>query len=427
MTQPHGQQPLRAPLWEGPAVLLVDLDAFFASVEQLDHPEWRGKPVIVGGDADKRGVVSTASYEARAYGVHSAMAASQARMLCPDGIWCSGHFGRYREMSERVMDILLDESPHLQQVSIDEAFLDVSPTIHIPSDPVEVAQRIQRRVSELGITCSVGVGSSKAVAKVASDRDKPQGLTVVYPGREEAFLRDLPIACMSGIGPVAQSRLKTFGIATLGQVAQADTSILSDIFGKNATLIRDRCIGKDGPVDAASEPMKSLSHELSFAVDLENLDDIEAACKTVCSKVCRRLRKKNLAAGTITLKVRYGDRSLHTAQRALSPATDSEAELSRTLIGLLDQVWTPRQKIRLVGCSASKLQSKTDALRKPEQASLFDETTTDQQKPNRIEHLNRATDIVRDRFGEGALKFGREMRTEDNTTGSAAKNPEDYK
>ena len=172
------------PQWRGKAILLVDLDAFFASVEQLDHPQWRGKPVIVGGDPKKRGVVSTASYEARVYGVHSAMPSSTAQRLCPDAIWTSGRYGRYREMSNQVMTILRDETPFMQQVSVDEAFLDVTPTKHNNEHPVIIAQRIKRRVAALGITCSIGVGVSKSVAKIASDADKPAGLTGVYPGRE---------------------------------------------------------------------------------------------------------------------------------------------------------------------------------------------------------------------------------------------------
>ena len=174
--QPQGDAPAGEallPAWEGRAILLVDLDAFFASVEQLDHPGWRGKPVIVGGDPDKRGVVSTASYEAREYGVHSAMPSSQAKRLCPDAIWTKGRFDRYREMSNAIMALLHEETPFVQQVSIDEAFLDVTPNEVNREHPILVAQRIQRRVEELGVTCSVGVGTSKTVAKIASDMDKP--------------------------------------------------------------------------------------------------------------------------------------------------------------------------------------------------------------------------------------------------------------
>ena len=180
-------------------MLLVDLDAFFASVEQLDHPAWRGKPVIVGGDPKRHGVVSTASYEARKYGVRSAMPSSTADRLCPHAIWTRGHFSRYRELSSAVMNILFCESPRLQQVSIDEAFLDISPTRINREHPVAVARRIQQRVSELGITCSIGLGTSKTIAKIASDMDKPCGLTVVYPGRESDFLSPLPIRAMSNL------------------------------------------------------------------------------------------------------------------------------------------------------------------------------------------------------------------------------------
>ena len=212
--------------WEGAAILLVDLDAFFASVEQLDHPAWRGKPVIVGGDADKHGVVSTASYEARPYGVRSAMPSSTARRLCPDAIWTHGRFDRYREVSNAIMAILRSETPHVQQVSIDEAFLDVTPTVVNREHPVRVAQRIQRRVEELGVTCSIGAGTSKTIAKIASDMDKPRGLTVVYPGSERDFLAPLPVRVMSGIGASAEEKLKSRGIRTLGQLADADLRML---------------------------------------------------------------------------------------------------------------------------------------------------------------------------------------------------------
>ncbi len=178
--------------WSGPAIGLLDLDAFFASVEQLDHPEWRGKPVIVGGSPDKRGVVSTASYEARAFGVHSAMSSAQAQRLCPHAIWTHGHFDRYREMSARVMGILADETPFVDRVSIDEAFFDITPGRFSKESPIGIAQRISKRVRELGLTCSIGLGCNKTVAKIASERDKPRGLTVVLPGTERGFLRPLP-------------------------------------------------------------------------------------------------------------------------------------------------------------------------------------------------------------------------------------------
>lgn len=415
--------------WNGRAVMLLDLDAFFASVEQLDHLAWRGKPVIVGGDADKRGVVSTCSYEARAYGVHSAMAAQTARRLCPNAIWCSGHFSRYREMSGRVMGIMRDESPFLQQVSIDEAFLDITPTKYRNENPVDVARRIQDRVSMLGITCSIGLGVSKSVAKVASDRDKPNGLTVVYPGREAAFLSDLPIKVMSGIGPVAQEKLGAFGIRTLGDVANADEYVLKTIFGKNAEMMRLRCLGADTDPVAEGDPAKSVSNEISFAEDLTNRRDIEAALATVSAKVGRRLRKNGLAGSTVTLKIRYGDRSSRTVQRPLPEPCDDEYVFLAYLKDMLDEVWAPGMAVRLVGMAATGFDGRI-----PQQQSLFDgfDDAPDAPKPAiedaaSRENLTSATDMVRNRFGEDAVQFGRELRTKQNLTGSASKNPEDYK
>lgn len=201
--------------WTGKAILLVDLDAFFASVEQLDHPAWRGKPVIVGGRADRRGVVSTCSYEARSYGVRSAMASATAERLCPDAIWATPRFERYHELSRAVMDILYAESPLLEQVSIDEAFLDVTPGRFTGDDPVAIATRIQEHVAELGITCSIGIASCKTVAKIASDLDKPKGLTVVYPGSEAAFLAPMKVRVMPASASRAQSASRAWAYGRL--------------------------------------------------------------------------------------------------------------------------------------------------------------------------------------------------------------------
>ena len=244
--------------WEGPAIGLMDLDAFFASVEQLDHPEWRGKPVIVGGSPDERGVVSTASYEARPYGVHSAMPSAQAKRLCPNAIWTHGHFDRYREMSAKVMAILADETPYIDQVSIDEAFFDITPGRFSRESPISITQRISARVAELGITCSIGLGCNKTVAKIASELDKPRGLTVVLPGTEAAFLAPLPVRAMSGIGGSAETALKRAGIHTLGALAQAPLERLRPVFGTNAEAMRLRAAGREvSSVSAVDAPTTS--------------------------------------------------------------------------------------------------------------------------------------------------------------------------
>ena len=418
------------PPWEGKAILLVDLDAFFAAVEQLDHPQWRGKPVIVGGDPHKRGVVSTASYEARTYGVHSAMPSATAKKLCPDAIWVAGRHARYKEVSDQVMAILHDETPFMQQVSIDEAFLDVSPTPHNTEHPVLIAQRIKNRVSALGVTCSIGVGVSKSVAKIASDADKPNGLTVVYPGREAAYLAPLPIRTMSGIGEAAERKLNSLGVKTLGDVATASDSLLASVFGKNAQMMRLRCLGADSSPVVMDDTVKSVSNEMSFAVSLSERKDIERALATMAAKVCRRLRKKQLRANTLALKMRYENLKIRTAQLQISPPTDDEFVVVRELATLIDNLWTPGMLVRLVGVAASGFGDDTVGEGYQERLFDFEESEAraeEGREAQRHANLIAATDKIRDRFGERAVNFGRENATLGQTTGTGAKNPEDYR
>lgn len=441
--------------WVGSAIILMDLDAFFASVEQLDHPEWKGKPVIVGGSPHKRGVVSTASYEARKYGVHSAMPSSTAARLCPNAIWTPGNFHRYREMSKQVMNILLDESPQLMQVSIDEAFLDVTPTRTNKEHPALIAQRIQQRVAKLGITCSIGLGSSKSVAKIASNQNKPRGLTVVYPEDSETFLAPLPIKAMSGIGPVAQKKLQSYRIKTLGDLVTADPALLRQVFGKDTELMIDRARGIDTAVNAEPDPVKSVSNEISFATSLTDKKEIQARIATMAHKVGRRLRRKELEGSTLHLKIRREDLTIRTCQRKIPNLGTNELTWLPILYEMFEELWTPGEKLRLVGVGISGFEAE------PIQTSLFDTLESDttlgetpqnnkakqmslpnsnRRSSNRmpkqsalISHakenskLLEANDLIAQRFGEGAVRFGHEMRTYNDTTGSSAKNPEDYK
>ncbi|MEC4272459.1 DNA polymerase IV [Adlercreutzia sp. R25] len=463
------------PPWEGPAILLVDLDAFFASVEQLDHPAWRGKPVIVGGDADFHGVVSTCSYEARAFGVRSAMASSIARTLCPDAIWTHGHFHRYREVSTAIMAILHDETPHVQQVSIDEAFMDVTPTAVNIEHPVAVAQRIQERVAALGVTCSIGVGTSKSVAKIASDRDKPHGLTVVFPGTEEAFLEELPVRTLSGVGAAAEKTLHAHGIRTLGQMGRADRALLGKVFGKNGEMMRDRALGRDRSIVAEDDEVKSVSNEMTYARDLDNRTDIEAALSTISAKVGRRLRRKGLKGRTVAVKVRYDNRTTRSAQCQLPAPTNDDIAFTPVVHRLIGELWAPGMRVRLLGVAISHF----DDPAAPVQESLFDLAAMDETEradggsssggtfsrngsptsngissPNanpssggtsraqgarpaasaplirdeeKRRNLLAATDALQERFGDGTVRFGFELRQSDNTTGSSSKNVEDYK
>ena len=424
-------RPLPLEPWEGPAILLVDLDAFFASVEQLDHPAWRGKPVIVGGDADKHGVVSTASYEARPYGVRSAMPSSTARRLCPNAIWTHGRFDRYREVSNAIMAILRSETPHVQQVSIDEAFLDVTPTVVNREHPVRVAQRIQRRVEELGVTCSIGAGTSKTIAKIASDMDKPRGLTVVYPGSERDFLAPLPVRVMSGIGASAEEKLKSRGIRTLGQLADADLRMLERVFGKLGRVMHVRANGGDDAPVEQDDAVKSVSNEMTFATDLTRREDVEAAIATMAAKVGRRLRRKGLRGRTLALRVKFDDLSVRSVQRQLPRPSDDELAYTPLLYAMVDEVWRPGTPLRLIGVGMSGFSEEGVV-----QESLFDvaeaaPSADDVEPVVRDERKRRglieATDLVKDRFGEAAVRFGHELRNEENTTGSSSKNPADYK
>ncbi len=398
--------------WKGRALLLVDLDAFFASVEQLDHPEWRGKPVIVGGRSDRRGVVSTASYEARAFGVHSAMPSATAERLCPDAIWTSSHFDRYHELSAQVMGILKDESPLLEQMSIDEAYLDVSPGRYTGEDPVAIAARIQARVAELGITCSIGVATGKAVAKIASDMDKPRGLTVVYPGGEAAFLAPMDVRAMPGIGKQSAERLRRIGIRTLGALADTPLDKLTPLFGVNAQAVRDRARGIDPREIATESEVKSVSHERTFATDLVTREEIEDAIDMLGPMVGRRMRKKGLAGHTVTIKLRYADLSRRTAQKGLPANVDDETVFIPVAKRLIDEIWRPGDSVRLVGLGISGFEAHD------EQLGLF----ADEELPAGNAELLSAADKIRDKFGDGMLKFGRELKIRHETSGTTGMN-----
>ena len=352
-----------------------------------------------------------------------------ARKLCPQAIWAAGRFDRYKQVSNQVMSILNDETPLVQQVSIDEAFLDVTPTRTNREHPVAVARRIQQRVEQLGVTCSVGVGTSKTVAKIASDMDKPRGLTVVYPGTERMFLDPLPVRSMSGIGAAAEQRLKSHGVETLGQLVCEGPARLERLFGKNGRVMYMRACGLDDSPIQQHAPVKSVSNEMTFAVDLTTREDVEGAIATIAAKVGRRLRRKGLRGHTLGLRMR--DRSSRSVQRRLARPTDDELLFAPELCSMLDELWEPGIAVRLIGVSVSGFSEPEG-----EQGSLFDvkqiaplegDAKPRIQDESKRRGLLTATDLVKDRFGEGAVRFGHELRNDGNTTGTAAKNPADYK
>jgi DNA polymerase IV len=384
--------------WQGRAVLHVDMDAFFAAVEQLDHPEWRGRPVIVGGDPARRGVVAAASYEARRFGVRSAMPSARAAALCPDGVWAPARGERYREVSRAVRAILGSFTPHVQPTSIDEAYLDVTPGDHSADDPVDVARRIQAKVDELGVSCSIGLASSKTVAKIASDRDKPHGVTVVRPGEEGAFLAPLPVDLMPGIGSVTAGRLRRLGVATLGHLAALDDATALEIVGSWGPELVARARGIDPRPVRDNPPAKSVSNERTFAEDAHTAADVRSSIAALADKVAGRLREKGLCGRTVTLKIRYGDFSTRTVRRTLPVPTDAREPLLETALDLLDTVWSPGVGVRLLGVGASGFDERVVQMGLFEDAELRDPT------PGK---LAQSIDEVRRRFGPDALLLGR--------------------
>lgn len=406
-------------VWQGPAIGLMDLDAFFASVEQLDHPEWRGKPLIVGGSADSRGVVSTASYEARAYGVHSAMPSFQAQRLCPQAIWTHGHFDRYREVSDQVMAILVDETPRVQQVSIDEAFFDVTPGRYSNESPLAICQRIQGRVAQLGVTCSIGIGRNKTVAKIASEKDKPRGLTVVMPGTEGAFLAPLPVRAMSGIGSSTERRLAELGVRTLGQLAAQDPDDMRRVFGVQGPRMVERASGRElSQVKDrnAPEETKSVSSERTFSRDLRTTREVRAAVEHVAALTGTRLRKKGLQGSEVTLKLKFNVTHARTAQRPLDEPTDDEHVFGKVALDLLGGIWQEGTPVRLVGVGLSNFGGP-----RPKQLALFGEDGSagagdgpaekgGEGRRRDLRKLAQTTDELRRRFGDGAIAYGRDLR-----------------
>lgn len=399
--------------WAARAILHVDMDAFFAAVEQLDHPEWRGRPVIVGGRAEGRGVVSTASYEARQFGVHSAMASARAEQLCPNAIWASPRFERYQEIATAVRGIFRDETPFVQPVSIDEAYLDVSPGRVTAEDPVEIAKRIRRRVAELGVTASVGVATSKTVAKIASDFEKPDGLTVVRPGTEAAFLAPLPVRAMGGIGPRSAERLLAHGVGTLGDVARLDAETAEALMGSQGPSLALRARGFDDSPVRINDPAKSISAERTFAVDVRTPAEVEDALLSLAARVGRRLRRKGIAGRTVTVKLRFSDFTTRTVRRTLDVACDDETRFGPIAYQLVRQAWHPGVGLRLLGIGLSGFDERSTQL------GLLVEDLRDAHAPGdsdaasssaRREGLVRGLDAVRERFGEGAVRFGREIK-----------------
>ena len=348
----NSQAPTAHPLRH---ILHADLDAFYAAVEQLDNPDFRGKPVLVGGSPEGRGVVATASYEARKFGVHSAMPMSSAIRLCPQGLVVRPRFSRYREFSHRIMEIFLELTPLVEPLSLDEAYLDITKVVDDGRRvPLGVALDLKRRVhEETGLTISIGTATSKSVAKIASDLHKPDGLVVVEPGDERAFLAPLAVSKLWGIGPVTARKLDKAGVATIGQMAQQPVEWFNRQFGKRGGSIQAKALGLDRDEVHTEREAKSVSSENTFSADLANPEDLKTALDRLASGVAGHLERKGMTARTVTLKARLADFTTFTRQITLAVPSAQVSAIQDTAWRLLFKELTPGRSFRLLGVGVS--------------------------------------------------------------------------
>ncbi len=335
-------------------IIHADLDAFYAAVEQLDNPELAGKPVLVGGRPENRGVVATASYEARVFGVHSAMPMRTAVHRCPQGIIVPPRFSRYREMSGKVMAIFRDLTDLVEPLSLDEAYLDVSAVVEGGKQPLAIALDLKQRISEeTGLTLSVGVGTCKSVTKIGSDLDKPDGLVVVQPGGEAEFLAPLAANKLYGIGPKTAERLHREGIETIGQLAEQPLEWFARFFGQRATGLRDKALGRDDEPVRTERSAKSLSSESTFVNDTGDETELRAVVERQAVGVAHQLERNGLKGRTVTVKMRLADFTTFTRQSTLPFHTDSEEPIKQAAWRLLSAELEPGRTFRLLGVGVS--------------------------------------------------------------------------
>lgn len=375
------------------------MDAFFASVEQRDHPELRGKPVLVGGDG-RRGVVAAASYEARVFGCHSAMPSAVAKRLCPQAVFVKGSHGVYKGVSKHVFEILERFSPAIEPISIDEAFLDVTGSVHLFGTPVEIAVEIRRLVlDEVGLTCSVGVAPNKFLAKLASDMNKPNGYMEITSETVDEILDPLGVERIMGVGPAAQRELERMGIRTVGQLRGLSIGALMARFGEFGERLFRLSRGIDDRPVRVVEGARSISHEHTYEVDVENPDEIRAMIARQAGDVASRLRKHERFARTVSIKVRFGDFQTITRSMTLDSQTNESAVIHRAAKSLFDQWAKGFRPVHLIGVALSGISEKRG------DAGLFEVESSGTNQA-----IDQATDVITSRFGKGALTRGATLK-----------------
>ncbi len=379
-------------------VIHLDMDAFYPSVEVLDNPELKGKPVIVGG-SKKRGVVSSASYEARKFGVHSAQPMATAIRLCPQGIILPVRMSRYKMVSEKVFEIFYLFTPLVEPLSIDEAFLDVTGSACLFGSPVEIAEKIKQEVAEkIGLTISAGVAPSKFVAKIASDMEKPDGLTVVPSDKVRQFLDPLSIKKMWGVGKVTQKTLSRLNIHTFRDLRRMSVEVLERKFGKYGIKMHELAMGIDERQVVTSHDIKSIGHEETFSVDIIDPESAKKELLSLANRVARRMRRKSMEGKTVTLKVKYNDFVQITRSATLQKYTNDSSEIYSTIRNLLVKTAVGKKPVRLLGISLSQL----TLMGSGRQLSLFNQQESNQK---RLE-LNRTLDSIYEKFGNKGIRPG---------------------
>lgn len=397
-------------------IIHLDMDAFYAAVEVLDNPTYRGLPVIVGGPGN-RGVVATASYEARRLGVHSALPIFTARKLCPHGIYVPPRMERYQELSRQIMSIFGRYTPLVEPLSIDEAFLDVTGSERLFGTAENIARRLKAEVyNETGLTVTAGIATQKHLAKIASGMNKPDGLTVVPPGEELSFLHPLPLKDLWGVGRVMLGKLQSLGLVTVGDLAHLERALLEKRFGQSGGQLWDLSNGIDPREVIPAIQAKSIGSEETFSYNLTKPEEIKAALLAQTYNVVGRLRDQKLRAGTVTVKFKDSNFKTITRARSLVAATDLRDEIYREVLGLYEKEASKLGPMRLLGVSLSRLERPADVdegnrshpVPPPVQGSLFDsleqtEGSSEEAKARAVQ-LNLALDKVAGRFGTQALR-----------------------
>jgi len=379
-------------------IIHLDMDAFYPSVEVLDNPQLKGKPVIVGGSR-QRGVVSSASYEARKFGVHSAQPMATAMRLCPHGIVLPVRMARYKEVSGQVFEIFHLFTPLVEPLSIDEAFLDVTGSTRLLGSPIEIAKKIKQMVVEkTGLTISAGVAPSKFVAKIASDMEKPDGLRVVPADKIREFLDPLPIKKMWGVGKVTQEALTRLSIHTFKDLRQMPVEVLEKKFGKHGIHMHQLSLGIDDRDVVTAHEVKSIGHEITYSKDILDLELAKRELLSLANQVARRMRWEGVEGKTITLKVKYNDFVRITRSVTLHKYTNDSAEIYSNICSLLEKTAVGKRPVRLLGISLSNLAD----IGSGRQLSLFNHKEPDEKR----NELNKALDSIFEKFGDKGIRPG---------------------